>query len=183
MLRIKNCYDAICKRRNEETLFHQSLFNPGPTYIRTFSSRRPLVENHSRAELQTPSSRGTSFSAVLEWLLERVNTRFLSTATPARPRAVLIITTKLPFVAAITRRRCRGRTPSIPSVGTERAKEIQREGASGEDKKRDNIKATRGKTWASDDSRTAIRSRTQFRSRVSRRQPLSESLWKIKHNV
>lgn len=66
----------------------------------------------SQAELQTPSSHGTSFSVVLEWFLERVNTRFLSTTTPAQPRAGLIITTKLPFVAAITRRRCRAKTPS-----------------------------------------------------------------------
>lgn len=69
---------------------------------------------------------------ILEWLLERVNTRFLSTATPAWPRAVLIITTKLPFVAAITRRRCRGKTPSILSgqkekdEGTEKDEEETR---------------------------------------------------------
>jgi len=70
----------------------------------------------------------------LEWLLERVNTRFLSTVTPAWPRAVLIITTKLPFVAAITRRRCRGKTPSILSGENEKERERERERERGREK-------------------------------------------------
>lgn len=134
------------------------------------SSEKDRSSKTSQAELQTPSSHGTSFSAVLEWFLERVNTRFLSTATPAQPLAGLIITTKLPFVAAITRRRCRGKT--LSTLVRRDGKRERDEGGSGEDSK-GTTSTTRGKTRASDDSRAAKRSRTQFCSRVSRRQPFS----------
>lgn len=110
-------------------MLKSALFTVGPL----LSSPRPLPprappqriarqkkveQSYKLRALAARASLGCSF----EWFLERVNTRFLSTeATPVQPRAVLIITTKLPF-AAITRRRCREKDTEYP-VGTEREKE------------------------------------------------------------
>lgn len=56
----------------------------------------------------------------LEWLLERVNTQ---SSSPRPLRVFLIITTKLPFTGAITRRRCRGKTRRVVNTESEKEEE------------------------------------------------------------